>query len=230
MRGERGEVDVEVDEVHGHMRDGLAGVEHDVRADGASPIHEAVDRVDRAEDVGDVRERKHLRRFVDDRVEIGQVELSRVGHGQPAQLRSRGGGELLPRHEIRVMLHLGDDDRVAGNEREASRFLSPEAVAGTIHAERHDVERLGGVLRPAHLLRCTPDESGGGDPTVLERVGGLDGQGMRAPVDGGIALAEVLDEGVDDALRLLRRRAGVQIRQRRLPDPHIEDREVAPQT
>ncbi len=70
-------------EVDGHVRHGLARVEDDVRTDLAGTGDEPVDGVDRAEDVGDMREREHLRRLIDDRLEVGQVELSGVGHRDP---------------------------------------------------------------------------------------------------------------------------------------------------
>ena len=229
VRGERREVDVEVDEVHGHVRHGLAGVEDDEGADLPGPGDEGVDGVDRPEHVRDVGEGEHLRRLVDDLVEPGQVELTGVGDRDPAQLRPGRLGELLPGHEVGVVLHLGDDDRVACAEGEALRRLPAEAAAGPVHAECDDVERLGGVLRPHDLVRFAADESGDGCASGFERVGGHDRERMRAPVHGCVALREELRERVDDAFGLLRGRPGVEIGQRGLPDPGVEDREVTAQ-
>ncbi len=46
-------------------------------------------------------------------VEVGEVELEVVGERDPAQLDAALGGEHVPRHDVGVVLHLGEHDGIA---------------------------------------------------------------------------------------------------------------------
>ncbi len=77
--------------------------------------HELGDRRDRAEHVAHRGEREHLG-AVEQPVEVGEVELAVGGERDPAQLDAALGGEHLPRHDVGVVLHVGEHDDVAGAE------------------------------------------------------------------------------------------------------------------
>ena len=117
-----------------------------------------VDRVGGAEDVADVHERQHLRALVDQGVEVGQVEAAVVGQREPAQRRAGALAEHLPRHEVGVVLHLGDDDLVARAERE------PRARDGVAEGVGDEVVGLGGVLGE-HDLVARRARPGSGRPS-----------------------------------------------------------------
>ena len=73
--------------------------------------------IDRAERVGDVNHREQLHLLRQQRIELGQVEHAFVaGDGQVGELRAGALGEQLPRHEVAVVLHLREQDHVAGFE------------------------------------------------------------------------------------------------------------------
>jgi hypothetical protein len=119
VAGERDEVGAEGRDVVRQLRDSLRRVDDDERTDLAGPGDDALDRVLGAQDVADVDERDDLGALGDQRVEVVEVEPALVGDGEPAQRRADPLGQQLPRHDVGVVLHLGDDDLVAG----------PDAVA-----------------------------------------------------------------------------------------------------
>ena len=78
----------------------------------------SADRVDGAEHVGDVGEREDLgalgQQLAERRAVLAvQVEPTLVGDADPAQRGAGAPRQLLPRHEVGVVLHLGDEDLVA---------------------------------------------------------------------------------------------------------------------
>ena len=75
---------------------------------------------------------------------------------EPPQRRARALAELLPRHEIGVVLHLGDDDGVAGADAEP-RCLGAGG-GGVRHRVRDEVDALGGVLGEHDLAELRADE------------------------------------------------------------------------
>jgi hypothetical protein len=107
---------VDVDRRVGHR---LAGVEQGQRADGPGLPGERRHGVERAEHVRGVREGDHPGARPDHVVGGGQVEPAVVGERDPAQDGARTGAGPLPRHEVRVVLHLRDDDLVAGPQRDS---------------------------------------------------------------------------------------------------------------
>ena len=114
----RQEVDAEVVDVDRQVRHRLAGVEHDERADGVGALGELGDRVERAEHVGDVGEREDLGALGEQAVEVGEVEPPVGRDRHPAQGGAGAAAGLLPRDEVGVVLHLGDEHLVARAERE----------------------------------------------------------------------------------------------------------------
>ena len=136
-------------------------------------------RVDGAEDVGHVDERHDLGALGDDPVEVGQVEAAVVGEREPPQRRAGALGDQLPRHDVGVVLHLGDDDLVARAETAAG--TGPRDDVGD------EVERLGGVLGEHHLGAVGGvDERGHLVAGALVERGGLLGQDVDAAVHVGV--------------------------------------------
>ncbi len=144
-------VDAEGGDVDRHVRHGLAGVEHGERADPLRGCDQHVDRVDGAEHVRLMGEGNHFRPSVDQLIDVGQVQPEVVGDLEPAQGGPGPAAEFLPRQQIRVVLHLGDDDLVTGTEPEPlrGRIIRVGRIAQRI---RNQVDRLGGVLGEDHLV------------------------------------------------------------------------------
>ena len=89
------------------MRDGLTSIDNTHRTHLVGTSHDLLDGVDRSQDVRLVDDRDDLGRLVDES-EVGQIQISLVRYTQPSQLRTCLGTELLPGHQIGVMLHLRD--------------------------------------------------------------------------------------------------------------------------
>lgn len=118
-----------------------------------------------------------------------QVDAAVVGDAVPAQRGAGAASELLPGHEVRVMLQLGDDDVVPG----------PYTMFETVVAEHvgDQVQRLGGVLREHQLVAVRADELGDRGTSTLVRIGGFLGELMRAAVHCRVAGGEELALGVE---------------------------------
>ena len=209
------------------VRDGLARVEQHERADVVSPGSHGRERVDGAEDVRLVGERDDLGAVGDDAGDVGEVEPAVIGEAEPAQRRAGAPAELLPGHQVGVVLHLGHDDLVAGADPEPLGVSAGSRCVA--HRVGHEVDALGGVLDEDDLVGRGADE--GGDPGAgrLVEVGRLLGQLVRPAVHGGVVPRVELALGVEHLHGLLRGGTGVEIDQR-VPVAHraTQDREVCP--
>ena len=115
-------------------------------------------RIDRPEHIGRVHDGDDLA-LGDDPVEIAQVQASGVRDRQPLERRAGAPRKLLPRNEIGVVLHLGDDNLVTGRSR--NRWPVPATAAWCVgEGIGGEVERLGRVLREHHFVRGRADEAG----------------------------------------------------------------------
>jgi hypothetical protein len=173
----------EVAHVDGQVRHRLAGVEHDEGTDGVGPLGELAHRVDGAEDVGDVGEREHLGALGEQGVEVGEVEPSVGGDRHPAQGRAGAPAGLLPRDEVGVVLHLGDEDLVAGAQREAVTVTAAATRCAVGEGVGDEVDGLGGVAREDDLRGTGTDERGDRRSGVLVGVGALLGELVRSAVN-----------------------------------------------
>ena len=147
--GDRDEVGAERLHVERHVRRGLRGVADEDRALLVRPGGELLDRVDRPERVRDVVRRDDLdpcpaRRCASS---VGEIELALLGQRDHRELRAGAAGDVLPRHEVRVMLELGDDDEVAGAEvRHPPRVRDEVDRLGRV-ADEDDLAHVGRVQR-----------------------------------------------------------------------------------
>ena len=126
-------------------------------------------------------------------------------------------GQLLPRHEIGVMLHLGREDQVIGTD-----IGAPPRVGD-------QVDRLGRVAGEDDFVGSIgADEASDLAARPLVRVGRLLGQRMDPAVDVGVVALVIVHQRLDHAARLLRRRRVVQIHKRfAMHDPR-QNREIPP--
>jgi hypothetical protein len=153
-------------------------------------------------------------------------ETAVVGHAEPAERRAGALGQQLPRHDVGVVLHLRDDDLVAGADPEPLGLGA--RGGGVAQGVRDEVDALGDVLGEHHLgLVRSADEAGDLQPRALVRLGRLLAELVRRPVDVGVVPGVELLDRVDHLQRLLRGVGAVEVDQRTaVADAARQDREV----
>jgi hypothetical protein len=221
VAGQHEEVGAERGDVDRHVRARLSAVDQDEGTDLAGPADQHVDRVLGPEDVADVHEGQHLGALVHQQLEVGEVEPAVVGQRDPAQRGAGALAEHLPRHQVGVVLHLGDADLVAGADREAA------ARGGVAEGVGHQVVGLGGVLGEHHLVAVRrADEAGDGVAGRLVAVGRLLAQRVHAAVHVAVVLLHEAPLGVEHLRRLVRGRGVVEVDERVAVDLAGQHREV----
>ena len=214
--GEHVEIRVQAAYIGWQVRDGLGAVDEHPGPGPVRPLDHLADRHDGAEGVGHVRDRDQAG-AVAEQIGVGAEEqLALVVYGDDLQRRADLLGELLPGHDVGVMLEVGDQDLVAVPD-----VLAPPGLG-------HQVDGLGGAPGVDDgLARWCADEVRDRGPGRLVRVGRPSGQGMRGPVDVGVLVRVEVAEPVDHHLRFLGGGRVVQPDQLPSVDPLAEDRELA---
>ena len=175
----------------------------------------------RAEDVRHAGDGDDLRPLGDETsatLEAVQVERAVLGERDEPQLRAGGLGGELPRHQVRMVLDLGQQDLVP-----FLKHLPGEAVRDEVgrlgRASGEDDRRgVGGADEPGQLL-----------PRAFEQRRGLLGQRVHGAVDVRVVALVEVGQGVEDLPGLLAGGRGIQVDERPVAgraDPAFEDREV----
>jgi hypothetical protein len=114
-----------------------------------SEVRQLAHRGDRADDVGHRRDR-HEPDAVEEPVDVGQVEPAVLRQRDPADLDAPLERQLLPGHDVGVVLELGQQDGV------------PLTQVGRAPRAGDQVDRLGGVLGEDDLVRvgCADERRG----------------------------------------------------------------------
>jgi hypothetical protein len=118
---------------------------------------------------------------------------------EPVERRPGALADELPRHEVRVVLHLGDHDAVARAEVRAAPRV------------RDEVQRLGDVPGEDRLGDAPAGERGDALARALEQLGRLHLERVDAAVDGRAMGLVVVVHRVDHRARRLRRRRAVEV-------------------
>ena len=163
-----------------------------------------------------MRHRQQLRAPAEQRAQVRQLQRS---VRRDLDIADRGAllrRQPLPRDQVRVVLHLREDDLVT------------LAHVGASPGVRNEVDRLRRVAGKDHRLAggCA-DEARDLLAGLLIGGGGLFAQGVHGAVDVRVVRLVVADERVDHLPRLLRGRRVVQIDQPLPVDLPFEDRKVA---
>ncbi len=211
VAADRGDIDRQVGHglgaVHQHQRTRLVGQ--------AGHLDHGVDGAQR---VGHVGEGDQLRLEPEEHLEHVLTEHAVVGDRDELEVRVLLLGQDLPRDQVRVVLHLGEDDHVAPAD------VAPAPRVGD------EVDRLGGVPGPDDLAGVRDaDQTGDLAASTLVGSRGALGQLVDAAMDVGVVAAVVGVDRLDDHARLLRGRRGVQVDQRVPVHLLVQDREVRPQ-
>ena len=182
------------------------------RVRGVDELPEGRDRTERVRHAGD---RQDLRPLGEQRAEVGQVQLPVIGERDVAERRAGDGGGHLPRDDVGVMLHVGEQHLVALMEE-----LPPPALCDQVHgfggaAGEHDVLGTGRAEEPREVRA-----------RALEQLGRLLAQHVEATMGVRVVVRVEVGLRVDHLLRLLGRRGAVQVDHRPIAHRAREDREV----
>ena len=109
-------------------------------------------RRDGAERVRDLRERDEPRARAEQLLVLVEHDLAVVVHRRDAQPGALLGAELLPRHDVGVMLEPGDDDLVVLADVAAPPRLRDQVDALGRAADEDDLVAGRGVQKRAHLV------------------------------------------------------------------------------
>ena len=176
-----------------------------------------LDGDDGAQHVGDVAHRHDLRAVGEEALVGLEVDLAAVGDGDLDDPATLANGELLPGHDVGVVLQLGDQDVVT--------LLHPCVAV----CPRHQVDGAGVAVGKDDLTRLRgAEEAGRGDARVLVGLAGLLAQQVDAAMDVGVAGFVVGADGVNDRARLLGAGGAVQIHERAAVGHPVEDGKVGP--
>ena len=212
--GEHHEIGAQGTHIGGQVRHVLAGVDADQRAGVMSGGSEPGDRVERAQHVAHGGDRQQLRP-VQQTIQIGEVQAAVSGDRDPANLEAPLGGQDVPRHDVGVVLHLGEHDCVRG------------AQIGAAPRSGNQVHRLGGVLGEHDLIGAGgADEASDIGPGAFHQLCRGCGDLIRAAMDVGVDRAVVVVHRIENGGRLLRRRRRVEVDDRVAVDAALEQREL----
>lgn len=200
------------------VSDGLRGVDEREGADGAGLGAERGGVVEDAEGVGEVGEGEELHLRGEEFFQGVEVEAEfGVGaeDGDVFERRAGAEGELLPRDEIGVVLHLGGEDDVAGLEVGVAPGGGDEIDGLGGAAGEDDLGGVGGV-----------DEFRGAGAGGFVAVGGAHGERVESAVDVGVVAFVEAGEGVDHRARFLRGGSVVEVDEGFAADVLVEGGEV----
>ena len=216
---DRHEVGPERLDVDRAVRCRLRSVDDHDRALRVRPLGELLDRVDRAERVRDevVGDDLHVS-LAGKPVEGVELELALVVDRDVAEARSGAARDVLPRHEVGVVLELGDHHEVARAE-----VVETPGVGDEVQGLRR-VPGEDDLL----LARCV-EEGRHRAARTLERLGRPLGEPVDAAMDVRVLVLVEPAHPVEHLTRLLTRGGRVEVRDRLPVEELLEDREIGPQ-
>ena len=133
------EIHVELGNVDGHVGRALRTIQQHGHADGVGFRDDFFDGINGAEGVGNVHHGNELRALVQERIEFFHDHFARIVDRHDLEHGTGFLAEHLPRHDVGVVLHVGDEDLVALADVLAAVGLG------------HDVDGLGRAARKHNL-------------------------------------------------------------------------------
>ena len=198
------EITPDLPDIHRTMSRALRRVDERHDAQPARTFAQLLDRIHRAERIGNVNHREQLHILHQERVKFAQVEQPFVArHGKINQLRPRSLGQHLPGNDIAVMLHFRQQNLVARLQVPAAPRRGHQVDGFGRPAGEDDfvgISRVDELRRPSagcFECRCRPIA-----------------QFMDAAMDVGIVPLVVASQCVEHHAGLLARRRIVEINQR----------------
>ncbi len=194
------EVGVDLTHVERQLGHRLRAVDEADRAGGPDAPRHLGDRVDRAEHIRHVRERRQLDPSLGQHlVELVERELALLVDLQVAEPGALLLAEDLPGHDVRVVLHVGDEHLVA-----LAHVVATPGVGDQVDRLGRVAGEDGALGVPAHEL---------GDPLTgrLEQLGRLARQLVHAAMDRRVGVALEAVHCLDHLARALRGGGGVEV-------------------
>ena len=202
MSGEGVKLAIQLGDVHRQMRRGLGAIEKHGDSTLVRHFDDPLDRVDRPQSVRDVDRGEQLGALGHEFFELFQNNVATIVDRRHHQLRALFFAKHLPRNDVRVVLHGGDEDFVAFAHMLAAigRGDQIDGLGRTAHED--DFAGITGTHKVRHVA-----------PRVLIGHGCLSRKVVHAAVHVGVGLAVAASLGLDHHLRLLRRGRTVQVDQ-----------------
>jgi len=109
----------------------------------------------------------------------------------------------LPRNDVRMVLHFGDDNAIASGQLGAAKGISDQ------------VDSLGRALHKHNFFgRCRINKCGGLLTNVFHLLGSFNAEGVDPTVHGGVVMLIECTLAVDNLTRFLRTGSAVKVSQR----------------
>jgi hypothetical protein len=180
-------------------------------------VHNRAHRIDRAERIRHVRQRDDASAVGEQGRERVDVQLAGAGDGCGDQPRAVLLAHQLPRHDVGVVLHPGDEHFVTVPMR-ARPYAAATRLIASVVPRTNTISRLDAAFRK----RATVSRA------ALVLGGGALAQPVDAAMHVGVLARVVAYQPIDDRLRLVRGRRVVEIDERTIARRTGEDREIAP--
>ena len=194
------EVTIQVLHVDAEVGRALCAVDEDGHAVGVGNAYDFLDGIDGAEHVADVGNADDFGPFIEQRLDGIGRNGALVGDGQDANLDALPLLKQLPRNDVGVVFHLGDEHFITLLHECLTEAGGHEIDALRGAAGKDNFARRAGIEEAAHRLAGR-----------LVEVGGLLGQEVYAPVDVGVHIIIFLRHGLHHLTRFLRSGGVVEI-------------------
>ena len=189
--------------IDGQMGCRLSGIEEHGHLVGVGHADDVSHRVDGAEDIADEGAGEQAGAGREQRLKGIEVQAPFVRDGAHLDNNTRTRLQELPGNDVRMMLHLRQDDFIAIVQESLAEGGCHEIDALCGASGEDDFSRGAGVDKAAHGLARS-----------LMKFRGLLAEVVHAAVDVGVHVQVLIRHGIDDAARFLRRGAVVEVNQR----------------
>ena len=153
--------------------------------------------------------------LVSNRIQLIQRERAVFIHGHETQLRAGSLRDQLPRHEIAVVFHFGEENHISS----AKKFSAPGL--------RDQIDALGRAAREDDFIGASCAEiCRHALPRFLVRFSRAGTQFVETAMHIGVVVLVIMPERIDHGARLLRCRRVIEIDQRMTVRFLIEDRKI----
>ena len=215
VAAEHEEVGVERLYVHAHVRNALRAIDEHQRALLVGGVSDLADGIDRAEDVGLLRDRDQLGAAGEKGVQVPKIQCALIGEFDAFDDGAGLFADLIPRHGVAVVFHPRQEDLVA--------FLEIGACPGV----GDKIDGFGGAAGEDDAVgRGRVDEFGELLAGAFVLARGALGEGVDAAMDVRVVALVIIVQRLDDDARLLRGGGVVEINQRLAVDLLPQDRKV----
>ena len=174
------EVRVQQADVDRHVGHRLGPVDQDRDPLGVGPADQLAHRIDRPQHVAHVGDREEASWWLQEPGGRLRVEAPVRSYRDELQLAAGLVADLLPGHQVGVMLHLGADDPVAGTQPFTGEGLG------------HEIDPLGGVAHEHHPPGIGPHQPRHRHPRPFEDLGRALAQDVDPTMHVGVGVAVVI--------------------------------------